>query len=839
MDSYLGFNPIQGGETADNATTAALTAAGAVYGLGVLSWATAPIGLAIGATLDFFNASKGVAALSNYVNESLRDSQDYLKEENNPYSIFNFEKIAKKGGIAEGFSSTTGATRFKDDTTNESSRIDYIFQDGVLRIKPQEMTAQRKNDIPEKLKHRYFASWGWFEDIMLASFFNLSGDLEGSDRVNIQEIKSMSDGELNKCLTHDHLYSMGLDSVILPGKTHPILMDGFKDFTAEELKAAKYVYPKEQRNNMTRIHHIYKLIDEKFKSFEITGQDQLTAQSSLIQGPNKERIQLENNQYYYHPKGDTSKKVIVPRKKATELGIIRNMVFPMEMFQKHFSEMNSLRQALRNFWSDVTNQYGGFWDFKYGQDVDITTRIGVSDLNLSEPKQPGSFRNRSTREDYYNWSGLIKDNPEKIFTFPVYSKESIVKSFEIDLDLSPEAATLVRYGSNSAGGRINGAGGLGIKAWNILNSSETNDNTKEENEKRLKRFKDIGIYKNLAYPTDDGVGLGYTEPYDQKNSQQVREPEDNKGTAIRFGNIDTIAEDEAKESERIENDRTQFIKGVGIYDKFGNFSQYFKGTMNYIINTSTEAESKSLIQVSQAVIPIKLSMGLDGIGGLRIGDLFRVDYLPAKYRDYCYFMITKVDHSIGTSGWSTTLDAMMIADMPLFWADNKDVLNGKVDFMDWFKATEFNLQTFMDSSDNAFAGVQEKIDAFEKQVSDLITIQKNFNDKTRSWKILKFQRLKMQANFNVFQMGNKLSSLEKQLSAIGDRTFKYDATEDDGIKIKKETTGNKLAEQFENKQDKIIKSLIADGITSKSVVSNESAASIASGQNRGGNPFGG
>lgn len=88
-------------------------------------------------------------------------------------------------------------------------------------------------------------------------------------------------------------------------------------------------------------------------------------------------------------------------------------------------------------------------------------------------------------------------------------------------------------------------------------------------------------------------------------------------------------------------------------------------------------------------------------------------------------------------------------------------------------------------------------------------------------------------------MGNKLSSLEKQLSAIGDRTFPYNATEDDGTKIKKETTGNKLIEQFENKQDKIIKSLIADGITSKSVVSNESAASIASGQNRGGNPFGG
>ena len=69
-------------------------------------------------------------------------------------------------------------------------------------------------------------------------------------------------------------------------------MNGFKHFTDQELKAAKYVYPKEQRNNMTRVFHIYDLIDRLFKPFEITGQDKLTAQSSLIQGPNKERIEL-------------------------------------------------------------------------------------------------------------------------------------------------------------------------------------------------------------------------------------------------------------------------------------------------------------------------------------------------------------------------------------------------------------------------------------------------------------------------------------------------------------------------------------------------------------------
>jgi len=58
-------------------------------------------------------------------------------------------------------------------------------------------------------------------------------------------------------------------------------------------------------------------------------------------------------------------------------------------------------------------------------------------------------------------------------------------------------------------------------------------------------------------------------------------------------------------------------------------------------------------------IPIELSMTLDGIGGLRPGNMFLVDYLPKFYRKYAYFCITKVNHTINSSGWSTSVDAIM------------------------------------------------------------------------------------------------------------------------------------------------------------------------------------
>ena len=41
--------------------------------------------------------------------------------------------------------------------------------------------------------------------------------------------------------------------------------------------------------------------------------------------------------------------------------------------------------------------------------------------------------------------------------------------------------------------------------------------------------------------------------------------------------------------------------------------------------------SDSNIETSQAILPIEVSLTLDGIGGLSVGNLFKLDYLPKVY----------------------------------------------------------------------------------------------------------------------------------------------------------------------------------------------------------------
>ena len=505
--------------------------------------------------------------------------------------------------------------------------------------------ANADNLIPKDyLKNRYFTNWGWFEDNILKTFFEATSENEIIQTVDSRKTKKTlvsgpsgpygtatkgdvvvgTDEEVfettlitNKCNSTDYLYSMGLDSVVLPGKHNPIQESGFEQITNSiTQKLIKKYYPLEQRINLDRIRLIYKAIDENFPKFEV---------------------------------------------QKNKSGIIRNMVFPIEMYQKHFQNTPSLRQGLRNFWADVTNQYGGYWGFELGQDGDNQSHIGVFDSYYDNVK-PIDIKKKST-----------KDELEGIFEFSVFSNESIVKSFDVNLDLSAEAATLARYGgftkARTGTTRIDGKKELGLEAWNILTSKidEIEVKTLED----LKRFREIrqeGL-KDLKYNTEN--------------------PEKSSNFMINEELKKQLLEDDLKVITKLETRQTRFVQGIGCYDNRGNFSTYFKQTMLHLINYSDLKGSGSLIERSSPLLPVSISMTLDGISGLAVGNLFKVDYLPELYRrPYIYFQITKVEHKITTAGWDTDIEAVMKADMSEFWETSGRKLSpGLENYIELFKIT--------------------------------------------------------------------------------------------------------------------------------------------------------
>ena len=156
-------------------------------------------------------------------------------------------------------------TNIKGDLES-AQNTNYKYENGLLNVQVTNKKHLVKyyfdkeiDKVPEYFRNRYFCSWAWFEDNILQDFFNLST----KDGVEIQKVESKLNGEPNICQNTTYLYSLGLDSVILPNQHQPLLGKGFNAIKDKSL--IEQYYSEKQRVDLIRMHSIYNVIDDNFR----------------------------------------------------------------------------------------------------------------------------------------------------------------------------------------------------------------------------------------------------------------------------------------------------------------------------------------------------------------------------------------------------------------------------------------------------------------------------------------------------------------------------------------------------------------------------------------------
>ena len=137
-----------------------------------------------------------------------------------------------------------------------------------------------------------------------------------------------------------------------------------------------------------------------------------------------------------------------------------------------------------------------------------------------------------------------------------------------------------------------------------------------------------------------------------------------------------------------------------IYQKTFDFLLYLK---DYVIGDSTkkfeiETQTNGTIPYTflkqfllrfdgelnfKALIPFKLKITLDGIGGIVVGQIFKVksNVLPKNYIDKNLgFVITGISHTLTKNDWETSLETQIciLDDSKFYNADGKHVLSNKI-----------------------------------------------------------------------------------------------------------------------------------------------------------------
>tara|TARA_B100000902_G_scaffold397098_1_gene459888 strand:+ start:3876 stop:6740 length:2865 start_codon:yes stop_codon:yes gene_type:complete len=522
--------------------------------------------------------------------------------------------------------------------------------------------------------------WGWFEDNVLSKFTSMT-----SDKNILTRFRSIDDKSSVKIRSSKYLETIDFSSYILPGKTFAIAKDTKINIAGENITLTG-----DEQNIIT----LSSLVNENFPHFSPSQQKTTkftgTKEQNLklysidpeMRGKSKSIREARYNQLVADGKIKSEKKV-----DNGEFGYLRNMLINTKIIKKAFSDTLSLVEAMDNLFVSINTPIN-FWSFQLESDPDLPNQIRITDdqhtaVNFNKPLKP-------QRSTYVNEEILNNG----IFFFPVWRHDSIVKSQNISAKVPTAMQLATMYGSNLDQFKYpNGAGITGEKNGLIVGglNNENSDRDNKGVDFAFKNNLEIGNANGFAGEdlekngSDDGIVKYIVDNIEEikKSVNDLTEEKDvETKEASEFKKItwERIDYDSSKPvpplnfltpSERAgafkdvdKSQRENLATLIGSkYEASGdNDSDYkikkdFKDSIGYLSTEHIEGGSGDTEQ--SILVPLEMELEIDGTGGIYPGNSYHSTYLPQRYQDKTVFQIFDVNHTVSSTGWTTSLSGKM------------------------------------------------------------------------------------------------------------------------------------------------------------------------------------
>lgn len=211
--------------------------------------------------------------------------------------------------------------------------------------------------------------------------------------------------------------------------------------------------------------------------------------------------------------------------------------------------------------------------------------------------------------------------PTLYHQFKVYDQSSVVKSVSFNTEIDQKIKAMIMYGTNR--------------------NHETSGDVGEESTYGYKLYGTS--ITNLSYGTlEPASPSAELQSADKKSSDKSKEMSTEESL---FLILDSI------------------IKFKGKWTRNPKNVEKLKSALNkYILDETRDEQNKLYGDVAFPVLPVKLNVSVDGISGIRFGNVIDIDYKPDRYDGTCFFQVTNVIHSISPETWDTTFETVMRVD---------------------------------------------------------------------------------------------------------------------------------------------------------------------------------
>jgi hypothetical protein len=399
-------------------------------------------------------------------------------------------------------------------------------------------------------------------------------------------------------------------------------------------------------------------------------------------------------------------------------GYFRNILFKMSFLKEHFSLGDSGTTIESGFESlfDAMNNDIQFWDLELVPDELEPKRVKVIDNNTTayDFENP-NFEPLNEKTPKPDKNGKIA-NPG-VFHFPVWQSDSIVKKQNLSAKLPTAMQMAAMYGSNvnayetligtdenlSKTGKA--AGLLSKERVLLLDGTRTEKPTSDKYMSHI----DLAMRTDIGTPTGDanelltgggnfdlpaaitktGIQQLFKDDLEDR-IEQAQERIEESGGDPNDVKLDNSYAGRLIAPELLPGGMSDFliylqeiyenkdnVGGEAVVNKIiqsyakryranGKLKKSFVNGTAYLTSKHGSKKSDSL----PVLIPLELSLTIDGIGGIFPGNSFHSEYVPTRYQRESMFQMFNVNHTVDSSGWSVELSGKMRATIISLFAES-------------------------------------------------------------------------------------------------------------------------------------------------------------------------
>jgi hypothetical protein len=518
-----------------------------------------------------------------------------------------------------------------------------------------------------------YVTWGWFEDNILNVVYG-----KNKDDSNPIKWESVDQNDVPIPLnSHKFLYTTTPGKLIIPGRMPEMLENqwdstkgnkinkGAAAPTDIHLDTHKYNYGAGASYSTTKVREVadltrvsrifggyHPIVHDYIRISEAAlGFDELVyTQTNYSNNPEFEaKIREEQRKGLYD-----QREVLVGA--ASDLrGSIRRLVLHYSLIQESFIGAATPVEGLRTLLNKIENMgYKGFWEFDI---FEVDDKIGVYEKNSLTPIADYAIKKviEQINAGKLDSKQQTDTPPEgEVFVFPTWNIDG---GFVLNQNLTVKLPT---------GKMLAMVYGQSIEGRNAFQNKAVGDGDEAQIFSGIGEGPVIPPQKINVDPGFQGslitviksIGLPNIKSYGHMSLREtwtrVKQGSKTKEAAIEYSFVGA----QNISIDGVGDEGSIFARGISI-DAYGVMYDNVKQVMNYRLQKAFMKEGavyKKITNRTTRVLDMcELSLKIQGLSGLNWGNQFHTDYIEQRFKDETVFFITKVNHEINESNWTTEI----------------------------------------------------------------------------------------------------------------------------------------------------------------------------------------